>query len=194
MHGISPIISGGTSPTVLANGTVSAINVEDEFKKHYEFTQTLAALYAPQQQTVGHIKASVHGKPYLSQAHTVAKQDAVSIATVLRTHGAWVDRVKVRVAYQLNDASGSSVVNQPSSVQMELGAPLSSGGSPGTSTSCSLTNTQVGIYTSDRSSSPVTHSSVCSFLSHTLLPFPTRATPLHRILSFAVLLIQRRPL
>ena len=124
MHGVSPVISGGV---LLGNGTTASVGeADDVYQSSYVFSRTLAVLYAPQQQTNGYVRAHIQGKQYLSQTQNVAKQDAVGIAAVLRTPNAWVDHVKVRVAYQLKDVYGSPVVNRPSSVTMELGALSSS--------------------------------------------------------------------
>ena len=46
---------------------------------------------------------SVQGKQYLSQTQTVAPRSPVRIAAVLRTTAVWVDRIKVRAAYQAMD-------------------------------------------------------------------------------------------
>ena len=138
MHGVSPSISGDF---VFGNGSAVLVGGSIVHRSSYEFARSLTALFTPQQQAVGGVRAHIHGKQYLLQTQTAAKQDAASISTVLRTPNAWVDRVKVRVAYQLKDRYGSSVVNRPSSVTMELGAPLATSLPPLT-VSCSTSYTQ----------------------------------------------------
>ena len=122
---------------LLANGSMSLVNLADVYQSSVDFERTLTALYEAQQQGSGNVLVSIQGKQYLSRSQTVAKRDAVSIAAVLRTVNAWADRVKVRVAYQLKDKYGSSMVNTPSSVDMVLGAPSSSVLSP-VSQGCSV--------------------------------------------------------
>ena len=59
---------------------------------------------------------------------------------VLRTLSTWVDRVRVRVAYVLLDAYGSSAVSRPSRVRMELSPPTTS--LTAITISCSTAHTQ----------------------------------------------------
>ena len=64
----------------------------------------------------------------------------MSIVAVLRIPNAWGDRVKLRVAYQVKDMYGSAVVNRPSRVMMQMGAPTVS--LSARTATCSTGNTQ----------------------------------------------------
>ena len=66
----------------------------------------------------------------------------MSIVAVLRIPNAWGDRVKLRVAYQVKDMYGSAVVNRPSRVMMQMGAPTAS--LSARTATCSTGNTQHG--------------------------------------------------
>ena len=105
------------------------------------YMRTVTDLYPPQQNSSGDVRVSIQGKQLLSQAQAVGKRDAVGIAAVLRTPLAWVDRVKVRVAYQLKDGYGSSAVVEPSRVTMQIREPASAGVGQVT-VSCSTQYTQ----------------------------------------------------
>ena len=106
-----------------------------------QYQRSLTDLYPPQQNSSGDVRVSIQGKQLLSQAQAVGKRDAVGIAAVLRTPLAWVDRVKVRVAYQLKDGYGSSAVVEPSRVTMQIREPASAGVGQVT-VSCSTQYTQ----------------------------------------------------
>ena len=64
------------------------------------------------------------------------------VSASLARVSAWVDRVKVRVAYQVKDMYGSAVVNRPSRVMMQMGAPTVS--LSARTATCSTGNTQHG--------------------------------------------------
>ena len=126
----------GASPT-------TAISSADVYQSTgLEVLRNLTALYAARQQTSGDVRLYIQGVQYLSQQQLVAKRNPESIMAVLRTPNTWVDRVKVRVSYQVKDAYGSAVVKRPSRVMMQLGAPTAS--LSARTVACSTGNTQHG--------------------------------------------------
>ena len=72
---------------------------------------SFGALYRNAPSSTGAVEASVHGALYLSQAQAVPLGAAHSVRAVLRTPDAYVDRVRVRVAFQLRDAFGHVMVD-----------------------------------------------------------------------------------
>ena len=85
-----------------------------------EHARNLTGLYRHAPLTTSSVEVSVQGQQYLSQSVSVPQAYPSRISAVLRTSGAWVDRVAVRVAYQLTDSLGNVVVTQPSSVVMRI--------------------------------------------------------------------------
>ena len=124
VDGVSPLITTSGSNLVLGTAPTAAVPSADVYQSAgMRFARNLTALTAARQQLYGDVRVSIQGRQYLSRTQSVAKRDPISLAAVLRTPSAWVDRVKVRVAYQVKDMYGSAVVNRPSRVTMRMEAP-----------------------------------------------------------------------
>ena len=106
-----------------------------------EFARNMTELWPLPAESSGSVGLYVQGKSFVSQTQTMVKRDPVRLAVVLRTPTAWVDRVKVRVAYQAMDEYGSTMVNRPARVVMTISAPSASAGESRTFT-CSTRFTQ----------------------------------------------------
>ena len=125
VDGIIPEITGPPSRSIVfGNGSVATHSSTDVYESFgLRFRRSLTQLYSLPPQTTGDVRLLIQGRQYLSQTQAVRKLDPVTIAAVLRTPNAWVDRVKVRVAYQVKDVHGSSVVLRPTKVTMTMAAP-----------------------------------------------------------------------
>ena len=89
------------------------------------YGRNLTGLYPLPPLSSGTVHLYLQGKQYLSTSLSAVKQDPASIDAVLRTDRVWVDRVKVRVAFQVRDKDGNVLTNQPTRVDVELSAPFS---------------------------------------------------------------------
>ena len=129
VDGVDAAIAAPLSSSGLVLGAMptAVVRSSDPYQSTgLEVARNLTGLYPSRQQASGHVELSIQGRQFLSQAQAVPKRDPSSIAAVLRTREAWVDRVKVRVAYQVKDVYGSAVVSRPSRVTMVLSEPTPS--------------------------------------------------------------------
>ena len=102
----------GSGRTVEAGGFDALTGV-----KH---ARNLTGLYRPSPSATGPVRLYIQGQQYLSQSQSVPTEYARGISAVLRTPSAWVDRVKVRVTYQLQDSRGNVLVTPPSRVALRI--------------------------------------------------------------------------
>ena len=121
LDGVRPYLRG-PAPTaqnlLLGSSELEALDVTSPTAA--TFQRTFTALYRPAGGTSAPINAYMQTSLYLSQQQTTAAEYATSITAVVRTSAVWVDRVKIRVAYQLKDAAGSPVVSTPSTVKLRI--------------------------------------------------------------------------
>ena len=147
VDGIPVTISSLSSNEIFVLGhphTASFGSLDVYESRGLRLARNLSSEYAPQQQTRSAVGVNIQGRRFISQAVDVSKRDAVSISAVLRTPNTWVDRIKVRLAYQVKDVYGSAVVRRPTQVMMQLGGPVS--GSASQAIHCSTQFTQVPPY------------------------------------------------
>ena len=125
--GITPSLRGPLSSVNLALGA-GAVQAADAYQSlshafRFEgaaFFRDFNGLYQHSAGASGPLHVFLQGKQYLSQQMTVPRAYATSITTIVRTASVWVDRARVRVAYQLKDALGSPLVAQPAAVTMQI--------------------------------------------------------------------------
>eukprot|EP00966_Prymnesium_polylepis_P247548 5724315-Prymnesium_polylepis.1 len=82
--------------------------------------RNLTGLFEHPPLTTGSVVVSIQEQQYLSAPQSVSTAYPNSISAVLRTANAWVDRISVRVAYQLKDSRGNVVVTRPSAVVLRI--------------------------------------------------------------------------
>ena len=75
------------------------------------YSAHIKGLYQYEPNSESTLQVSVHGVSYLSALQTVPLGAAHSVRAVLRTPDAYVDRVRIRVAFQLRDAFGHVMVD-----------------------------------------------------------------------------------
>ncbi len=98
--------AGGVSMRVDADGYGDGVAYQRAFD----------ALYLSPPDATGAIEATVATKTYIAGAQTIARPPPTALhAAVLRTPSAHVDRVRIRVDYQLRDATGNVRTAAPSS-------------------------------------------------------------------------------
>ena len=84
------------------------------------FERNLTGLYRFAALTSAPVQMYMQTRRYLSAIQAVPREYPVSITTVLRTRNVWVDRIRLRVAYQVKDSMGSVLVQRPSAVIMRV--------------------------------------------------------------------------
>ena len=92
------------------------------------FLRSFSGLYQHAAGTSAPLSVYLQDRLHLSQQLSVPRSYPASISAVVRTASVWVDRVKVRVAYQLKDAMGSPLVSRPAAVRMLVTLGVSSSG------------------------------------------------------------------
>ena len=115
--------AGGGTGLVLGVGSTSKVGFTAA--SGLAHMRNLTSLYPLPPQSGGTVHLYLQGKQYLSTSLSAAKQDPVTIEAVLRTIHVWVDRVDVRVAFQVRDKDGNVMTHQPTRVDVELSAPSS---------------------------------------------------------------------
>ena len=103
-----------------AGDSVEADIEEEHLSSGVQHVRNLTGLYRHSPHALGSVGVFIQGQQYLSRAQSVPADYPSSISAVLRTPIAWVDRVRVRVAYQVKDARGNVLVARPSVVVLRL--------------------------------------------------------------------------
>ncbi|KAL1528137.1 hypothetical protein AB1Y20_009499 [Prymnesium parvum] len=104
----------------LAEGNSLLLGVTPTSASSSVHTRHLQGLYPHAPLSSGSLAVHVQSKVYLSETVRVATNYPTSLFAVLRTAGVWVDRVRVRVAYQLRDSIGNALVSEPYAVQLRV--------------------------------------------------------------------------
>ena len=116
-------LSGPVSGTNLVLGAADSVDIrstEPYQSTGLQHARNLTGLYRQSPFTSGSVALSIQGQQYLSATQSVLTEYPSSISAVLRSATAWVDRVHVRVAYQVKDSRGSVLVTRPSAVVLRL--------------------------------------------------------------------------
>ena len=101
-----PAADGGRADSYRSSGVQHACN--------------LTGLYRHEPLSVGSVGLFVQGQQYLVQSQLVPTEYPSVISAVLRTPAAWIDRVQVRVAFQVRDGWGNVKVGRPTAVVMRI--------------------------------------------------------------------------
>ena len=123
VRGIDVSISAAASGTRLVLGAGSEVEeaaANASLSSGLKHTRNLTGLYRHSPKSAGAVGVFIQGQEYLSRAHSVPTEYGQTITAVLRTRNAWVDRVRVRVAYQVTDSHGNVRVAQPSNVVLRI--------------------------------------------------------------------------
>jgi len=114
----------GAAPSLLAYGAAPVIELAAAGGASY--SREFDALYPAAPDSTGSVLASIAGRQYESASQVAARPPPVAVhAAVLRTPEAHVDRTRVRVDYQLRDATGgvrTAAPDAPARLQLVMGA------------------------------------------------------------------------
>jgi hypothetical protein len=130
-----------SSNTVLLSASDPLALLDDDAlsAEGFGYSQRFGGLHRHAATSSTSLSAYVQTTEFLRQTVSVPRAPGVTIRAVLRTQLAWVDRNRVRVAYQVKDEHDSPIVERPGGVTMSVtfGEPSSS-----VQSSCNTGHTQ----------------------------------------------------